>query len=178
MDIRRRNFLRGRFSKKDSIILMPWVNDRATFHATCTRCSDCLKACPEGIVGSDADGYPGIDFRKGECTFCGQCTKVCSHNLFEEDLARPPWDFVATLSDQCLTQNNIACQSCQDICEQRAIRFHYSVGKVPQPNIVTTNCSGCGACVAVCPASSISILSASAAPNLTTIKQQGQIHVG
>ncbi|GAK87860.1 ferredoxin-type protein NapF [Vibrio ponticus] len=38
-----------------------------------------------------------------------------------------------------------------------AIQFRLEVGRVAQPNLDTTLCNGCGACVAICPTSSINV---------------------
>jgi len=168
MDIRRRNFLRGRFSAKDAVVLMPWLRPGMDFHSVCTRCDDCQNACPEQIIGKDDNGYPQINFKKGECLFCGNCTRACSHDLFETDLSLSPWDYVATINTQCLAKNNIACQSCQDSCEQPAIKFQFALSKSPQPVIDLAACNGCGACVAICPTFAVAVVP----PNLTQLSQE------
>lgn len=45
--------------------------------ATCTRCGDCVRVCPEPAVlnftAAEAHGM----VRAGECTNCGQCVAIC-----------------------------------------------------------------------------------------------------
>ncbi|MCL2871819.1 MAG: quinol dehydrogenase ferredoxin subunit NapH [Betaproteobacteria bacterium] len=52
----------------------------------CTRCGDCVKACPEPVVMNfknlESDGM----VRAGECTNCGKCIAVCPENCLEFDL--------------------------------------------------------------------------------------------
>jgi ferredoxin-type protein NapH len=52
----------------------------------CTRCGDCVKACPEPIVlnfkNTESDGM----VRAGECTNCGKCIAVCPEKCLEFDL--------------------------------------------------------------------------------------------
>jgi ferredoxin-type protein NapH len=54
--------------------------------ATCTRCGDCVKVCPEPIVlnfkNAERDGM----VRAGECTNCGKCVAVCPEKSLEFNL--------------------------------------------------------------------------------------------
>jgi len=133
----------------------PWIVP-ALFEDGCTRCSDCVAACPEDIVVKGDGGYPAVDFTRGLCTFCEACAKACPEPIF--DLSQtPPWPNVVEIADRCLARRGVYCQSCGDPCEARAIRFTLSPGRVPMPSVDAVTCTGCGACVAPCPVGAITV---------------------
>ena len=151
----RRAFLMGRSDRDTCDVRLPWLaTDR--FEDDCTRCGECLAACPEKIIAPSAGGFPSIDFSRGECTFCGACADGCPENLF--DRRRPqPWKFKALISDSCLAKRHVMCRSCDDACAHSAIAFAPARGRPPSPEINTHRCTGCGACVSVCPENAIAI---------------------
>ena len=159
MGISRRNWLRARFVESDNTLRPPWLKSPLSFTEQCTRCGDCLKACPESIIQVGDGGFPEIDFRLGECTFCGDCAKSCKEELFFDSESQKPWHYTAEIQSNCFAKNQVSCQSCQDVCDQRAIRFAPQLGSVSQPIINMVECNGCGACVSVCPASAIKVKS-------------------
>lgn len=69
VDLSRRGFLRGRVRPKAEI-RPPWALPESEFVDRCTRCNDCLKACPQGILVPGDGAYPTVEFSRGECTFC------------------------------------------------------------------------------------------------------------
>jgi ferredoxin-type protein NapF len=69
VDASRRGFFRGRPRPKAEI-RPPWALAESLFTDCCTRCNDCIDACPEQIIVIGDGGYPTIDFKRGECTFC------------------------------------------------------------------------------------------------------------
>jgi len=157
MDTHRRSFLRGRFSACNNHVILPWLKSDRLFYDRCTRCMECQLSCPENIITTDDYGYPQIEFKRGECVFCGECAKACPQSLFVTDLNSTAWNYIANFNNTCLTLQGVSCQSCQDSCDARAIRFTYHIGLIPQPKLVADDCTGCGACVSVCPTFAISI---------------------
>lgn len=140
----------------ESTIRLPWVADSTRFTDLCTRCGKCAEACETQIITKGDGGFPTVDFRVDECTFCYQCAAVCPEPIFLDKQAQP-WNAKAAINTRCLAQQNVECRSCGDMCETMAIRFKLEVGKVAQPIIEFDDCNGCGACVAVCPTSSINV---------------------
>ncbi|MBM7457252.1 ferredoxin-type protein NapF [Oceanisphaera litoralis] len=134
---------------------LPWVKE-AQFTDLCTQCGECIKQCPIHIIRPSDGGFPRVDFELGECTFCYLCAEACPEPLFMPK-TEPAWHARAVIEEGCLAQQNIDCRSCGDCCEPFAIRFKLAVGAVAQPQIDMAACTGCGACVAVCPTSAISI---------------------
>ncbi len=161
--ISRMQFLRGRFREAEAVLRPPWALAEEKFAALCTRCDACLPACPTGIVKRGSAGFPEVDFRAGECTFCGECVSACptpalDRSARESGLA--PWSLVARIGEACLALNKVVCRSCGDVCEPRAIRFRLALGGVALPHLEATACTGCGACVSVCPVAALSVFSA------------------
>jgi len=159
MDIQRRNFLRGRVSKRHTAFLPPWTRNDIDFYSTCTQCSDCIDACLEGIIRIGEEGYPQLDFKKGGCVFCGDCARACSLSIFKADFNTKPWHQIINIESDCLAYRGVACQSCQDSCDSRAIKFEYVVGRAPRPVVNTEACTGCGMCLQVCPTNAINMVS-------------------
>ncbi len=155
-DPARRAFLRGRPLPARRPAVLPWLDAGVDFHETCTRCRACLEACPEDIIVADAEGFPGIDFRRGACSFCGACAAACPEPLFDRAAAEA-WDLKAAIGPDCLARRQVVCQSCKEVCGEGAIHFSLAPGRVPLPGLDAARCTGCGACVAVCPAGAITV---------------------
>ena len=151
----RRAFLRGRFHDRRPALRPPWTSEER-LHRDCTACGDCISACPEEILLAGDGGLPEVDFAAGSCTFCMTCAKACAEGIF--DLSAPePWPYKANIADHCLAHRRVTCQSCGDSCDARAIGFPLEAGRVPAPKIDPELCTGCGACVAVCPVEAVQI---------------------
>jgi ferredoxin-type protein NapF len=153
----RRNFLRGRFSARKGPLRPPWALAESDFLHACTRCGDCVSACPTGVITGHDAGYPAIDFAAGECTFCGDCAAACTKGALKRTEGQAPWTAQAAIGEQCLAQRRIECRICGDQCEAGAIRFPLRAGGIAVPVLDSTRCTGCGACVAPCPASALSV---------------------
>lgn len=153
VDSGRRALLRGH-RQAPAVLRPPW--SVAALTDRCSRCRACADACPEQIIVMGDGGFPVVTFRHGACTFCGDCARACPDALFTDPADNPPWAARAHIADSCLAQHGVYCQSCRDACEINAIRFVYTAGRTPLPQF-TDACSGCGACVAVCPADAITV---------------------
>jgi ferredoxin-type protein NapF len=66
---------------------------------------------------------------------------------------------VAAIAPACLALHGTACMSCRDACSTGAIRFALALGGA-QPLVQTPLCTGCGACIAPCPAGAIALVEA------------------
>jgi ferredoxin-type protein NapF len=157
VDLARRNFFKAKSINATAEIRLPYTLDEKTFTEKCTQCSSCISACPENIIEKGDGGYPALNFSKGECTFCNKCVDVCEQPLFKAIDSAPALDLDIAIKGNCLAVNQIHCQSCQDSCETEAISFKYLHGSVPQPEISLESCTSCGACISVCPQSSIEL---------------------
>lgn len=143
----RRSFLFGTSAKTTNIICPPGTSPLSL--EACTGCGLCVEHCPTRIIVL-IDDLPALDFSSGECTFCGECSLVCPEPVFA---AEPPHRFphIAAVTDACLARRDIACQSCGESCPENAIRFRPRLGSPFLPEINEERCTGCGACMQVCP---------------------------
>jgi len=153
----RRNFLRGRFSARQGPLRPPWALTEEDFPRACTRCGDCLRACPTHIIIERDGGYPTIDFGEGECTFCADCASACKTGALQRSPGQAPWSVRASIGEHCLAEQRVECRVCGDLCAAGAIRFVPRVGSVAAPHVERERCTGCGACVAPCPTRAITV---------------------
>ena len=63
----------------------------------------------------------------------------------------------ARVTELCLNQQRVYCDSCRDACDADAIKVRPQLGGVYETTIDDEDCTACGMCVAVCPASAIRI---------------------
>jgi len=151
----RRAFLRGR-APDPALMRPPWARLEATFLELCTKCGDCLSACPEQVLSGLADRTPTVTLGAGECTFCSACVDACASDALSLRNS-PPWpDWVAVVGADCLAARGIVCQACRDSCPESAIAFAPSATALP--HIADDRCTACGSCASVCPANAIDLL--------------------
>ncbi len=161
--ISRRDILRGRFGKKTVplkphgtfIHRPPGAVDEPAFLADCTRCGDCVKACPpQAIVlapeiHGPAAGTPMIDPMTAPCVMCDDppCIHACEPGVLTFDA--PLKMGTASVRDPyCLAHQGTFCTVCSEHCPvEGAIKV--VDGK---PVIDEATCTGCGVCQNVCPA--------------------------
>lgn len=160
LNISRSELLSGDISGRSRPIRPPWSLPEMAFRSTCNSCGNCLEKCPTRIIEFGRGRIPVIDFNHGECVFCGECTRSCETGALHQSLDQAPWHITAVIDNKkCLAYQNVECRSCQDPCENRAIRFLALAGNISKPDLDAEQCSGCGACFSVCPANAISISS-------------------
>lgn len=156
VDASRRGFFRGKPRPKAEI-RPPWALPEIEFTDRCTRCNDCLSACPEQIIVTGDGGFPTVDFSRGECTFCGDCVTACKPDALITKAEQAPWAYKALIGPSCLPLKGVECRVCGDYCDARAIRFIPRLGGSPLAEIDPEKCTACGACVAPCPVNALTI---------------------
>lgn len=134
----------------------PWSVTGEDFGTRCTGCDACIRACPEQVLRRAADGLPRFDpsAGSGECTFCGACAAACTTGALDSGQARP-WSLRAKVGEGCLPASGIVCASCREVCPELAIRV--PPGGRGAAWIDAARCTGCGACVGVCPAGVVAL---------------------
>lgn len=151
----RAQFIRGNFSGSRQIIRPPWAMAESDFVEACSRCGDCIGACPEKILETGRGGFPQVDFRLGECIFCGDCARSCKTGAL--DAVRAPWLLKARIALSCLALKQVVCRSCGESCPTGAIHFRLAAGSIAKPELDAATCTGCGACVSPCPVAAVTI---------------------
>jgi len=175
VELERRNFLRGRFKREPDVIRPPFAIVEQDFLSLCEHCPECASSCEQNIIVIGETGTPGMFFDRGECTFCGDCATACKTGALDKDKARP-WMIKAKIADNCLSLNAVFCRTCGDNCEEEAINFKLMTGGRSRANVDEELCTGCGACVFVCPSKSIHMLEDR--PSQASPTDGGKLHEG
>lgn len=152
-DEKRRTFLGGGQLE----IRPPWALATEDFFKKCSGCLHCLEACPEGIMIADRFGYPLVDFGLGPCTFCGACLACCPTGALV-DQGGPPWRHQAAVAAGCLNGSGVLCRICGEECETRAISYPLRDQGFSRPVLDRQRCTGCGACLRLCPVAAITMI--------------------
>lgn len=142
----------------------PGALDESRFAGVCTRCGNCVRACPAGIIGRDLGqgGWaslltPVLSFRHDYCREdCTRCTQVCPSGAIErlrgDDKAKMRLGLPRVDMNVCLLAEDRECSACARNCPYDAIRYVFSEARYTlSPLIDATKCTGCGACEAACP---------------------------
>jgi ferredoxin-type protein NapF len=168
MDLRRRLLLRGSWrtaraaSDARAPSRPPWAVAEDRFVEQCTRCGDCVGACPRGLIRARDGGFPEIAFEHRGCTFCRACLEACDAHAL--DARKPAFMARVTVAEHCLARNRVECRACGDACDERALRFVPALGGISRFVVGVERCTGCGACVASCPVGAISMTVTTARP--------------
>jgi len=126
----------------------------------CRNCAGyCESACDIGIVQRYQEGHiwagaPWLDFSASHCVFCGKCGDACPHICAHSAVIGSHLIGAAVIDPtRCLAFNGVFCISCQGVCDYQAIQRD----RLSRPVIHSETCTGCGACVGVCPEQSIRV---------------------
>ncbi len=137
----------------------PGALPEVAFLAACTRCGDCLEACPAfAIRKAPADaglaaGTPYLDLGLVACIACRDmpCAKACPSGA----LTLPPEGWagyrlaaVELVPERCVTFAGTSCRACADACPvgPRALAMDDN----GHPVLKAEGCVGCGCCVRAC----------------------------
>ncbi len=139
----------------------PGAVDEPTFLDQCTRCDECLKACPhDAIVHApprlhEIAGTPIIESDHAPCRMCDDlpCIDVCEPNVLTREV--PVMMGTARITEEtCIAHRSMTCTVCIEQCPvEGAI-----VTESGKPHVVEDQCTGCGVCRYVCPAPENAIL--------------------
>lgn len=139
----------------------PGAVDELQFLAGCTKCGDCITACPYQAIRKASSrlgqvaGTPIIEPDVQACLMCEDfpCITSCKPGVLTRSV--PPVMGTARVTPQlCLAYHHTTCTVCSERCPvENAI--HVDDGK---PTIDEDICTGCGVCRYVCPAPENAIL--------------------
>jgi ferredoxin-type protein NapG len=144
----------------------PYALDELEFLATCTRCGECIDACPHQVIfplasrlGASVAGTPALDLVNKGCHLCTDwpCVTACEPGALtlprkREDSARnkalpAPQIALAHINKQsCLAHLGPECGACASSCPiPEAL-----VWNAEKPAIDPDYCTGCGLCREAC----------------------------
>lgn len=141
------------------------VEDR--FLELCTRCDDCIKACPEWVVrkagpefGKRQEGFPVILPAENPCLFCAglPCIAACKTGALIQPATGVRLRIGLAVVDaaRCYMSQGQPCDYCVKECPVRPKAV--SLGARTLPAVVDADaCTGCGECAQICPANAITI---------------------
>jgi len=139
-------------AEREDWLRPPGAVEESDFLDRCTKCGDCLEACPyEAIRESKVDQTPIIFPEENPCLLCEDfpCVQVC-----ETEALLPISDSldirmgVAKLSQRECTAAH-GCNACVSKCPHDAIAMDFSSLQV---TVVEHQCVGCGLCQQICKA--------------------------
>jgi ferredoxin-type protein NapG len=128
----------------------PGAVEEELFLDRCTKCGDCLPACPYASIKNDAaTGYPVIFANESPCHLCDDfpCIAAC-----ETEALLPVGDRtevrmgVAVVSRADCTADQ-GCRFCLAKCPVEALSVDFIE---PYPVVDQEKCVGCGICEQVC----------------------------
>ncbi|MDY6881663.1 MAG: 4Fe-4S binding protein, partial [Thermodesulfobacteriota bacterium] len=148
------------------LIRPPGALPEIDFLARCTRCGECMAACPTntlqpiwldaGFIGLFS---PSLNLRRRYCSpDCRICSEVCpTHAIRVLSPDERVWAKTGTamvIRSKCLAwEQQKSCMVCDEVCPYKAVEFKKEPGnKVPVPQVREERCAGCGYCEHFCPA--------------------------
>ena len=145
----------------------PGAVEEARFLDRCSRCDDCVKACPEWVVrkagsefGERLAGTPIILPVENPCVFCEglPCITACKTGALVVPASGAFTRIGLAVVDaaRCYMAQGQPCDYCVKDCPERprAIRLG-APGKPAE--VLADACTGCGECAEICPANAITI---------------------
>ncbi len=153
-----------------SVFLPPSALKKGMFSLKCSRCGNCIRKCPTGILHfpdlAPQDSSlplipqtPIIDFTKGKgycASDCVQCGQVCPtgaiRKIGEDEKSNYPIAKLQIDIQHCMLYYDQECSICRRECPYEAIDIiWFDEEYLSLPVVDSVKCVGCGRCVLSCP---------------------------
>lgn len=127
----------------------PGAVGEATFLERCTKCSDCMKACPHESIVIHQDGTPVIFPDQMPCYLCDDtpCIAACATEaLLPVGSVNEARMGVAVINHRLCTAGQ-GCHACVSKCPTDALTMDFDAQRLV---VAVERCVGCGMCEHVC----------------------------
>lgn len=127
----------------------PGAVGEAIFLERCTKCSDCMKACPHESIVIHQDGTPVIYPDQMPCYLCDDtpCIAACATEaLLPVASVNEARMGVAVINHRLCTAGQ-GCHACVSKCPTDALTMDFDAQRLV---VAVERCVGCGMCEHVC----------------------------
>lgn len=128
----------------------PGAVEETLFLERCTRCADCIEACPyDSIVKNATDGFPVVFPDQVPCHLCEDfpCIAACETEALQPIINRAHVKMgLAEVAHRDCTAGQ-GCHACVARCPTEALVMDFGALQV---DVVAQQCVGCGLCEHVC----------------------------
>ena len=127
----------------------PGAVGEAIFLERCTKCSDCMKACPHESIVIHQDGTPVIYPDQMPCYLCDDtpCIAACATEaLLPLGSVNEARMGVAVINHRLCTAGQ-GCHACVSKCPTDALTMDFDAQRLV---VAVERCVGCGMCEHVC----------------------------
>ena len=151
----------------------PGSHDDTVFKKHCTKCGDCIQACPHTTLKIDqdgiiAEGFPYFEAREKPCYMCEDtpCISSCTTDALgrEQIINDEPVSQVFNMglaivdNESCLAYEGVSCDVCYQACplKDAALSMRRNATTVESesplliPVVSKEYCTGCGQCEYAC----------------------------
>lgn len=127
----------------------PGAVSEALFLERCTKCGDCVKACPQESIVLHQDGTPVILPDQVPCYLCDDvpCIAACATDALLAVAGTQDIRMGVAVVNHRLCTAGQGCHACVSKCPTDALAMDFSVQRLV---VTVERCVGCGMCEHVC----------------------------
>ena len=127
----------------------PGAVSEALFLERCTKCGDCVKACPQESIVLHQDGTPVILPDQVPCYLCDDvpCIAACATDALLAVAGTQDIRMGVAVVNHRLCTAGQGCHACVSKCPTDALAMDFNVQRLV---VTVERCVGCGMCEHIC----------------------------